>query len=747
MSLQAQTARVRGYVYEKESGEPVPYANVYIDGTTTGVFTDIDGFYTIDKLNAGTFFLRAESIGFDSVKVEVTLADGETKNLQLYLLESGIEIQEISVSARKENARRETNVSVARVTPKQIQALPSTGGDADIAQFLTVLPGVVSSGDQGGQIYIRGGSPVQTKILMDGMNIYRPFHSIGMFSVFETEALRSMDVYSAGFNAEYGTRTSAIIDIKTREGNKTRFGGLVSASPFQAKALLEGPIKKFEEGDAGSISFILTAKHSYLNETSKTLYKYATDDEYGLPYEYTDLYGKVSFLSDNGTSINLFGFNFNDKVNYPDVANLDWKSGGGGMDFRVVPRNSNMLFGGHITYSQYQSDLVDQSGLPRSNKLSDFNLNLNFAFLGRNTELRYGLDINGFETDYKFTNGFGYSFDEVVNNTDIGAFFKYKQIFNEKFILEPGIRLQYYAGQSVFSFEPRLSMKYNATDNLRFKFAGGYYSQNILSTVSDRDIVNLFVGFLSTPSSSIVKSGPDMEEVDDPLLRSRHLVLGVEIDATDQLTFNVEPYWKEFNQLVVLNRGKEQLSDPDYLAETGSSFGVDVTMDYRPVNNLNVWFTYSYGDAKRDNGYQEYPAVFDRRHNVNFLTSWAFGGDRSWELSLRWNMGSGFPFTQVEGFYGFYNFNNSEQTDIVTGNPNLTPAFSDVINGGRLPYYHRLDLGLKKTFEFGKYSKLELNASVTNLYDRENIFYVDLLTLDRVNQLPILPAMGIKFSF
>ncbi len=142
---------------------------------------------------------------------------------------------------QKEQAKSEVQISKLSVTAKQIRSLPSAGGQADIAQYLTVLPGVVFTGDQGGQLYIRGGSPVQNRILLDGMTIFNPFHSIGFYSVFETELIRNVDVLTGGFNADYGGRISAVVDVKTREGNRKRLAGLVSGSPFLAKAMIEGP--------------------------------------------------------------------------------------------------------------------------------------------------------------------------------------------------------------------------------------------------------------------------------------------------------------------------------------------------------------------------------------------------------------------------------------------------------------------------------------------------------------------------
>ena len=166
--------------------------------------SDIEGFFTINNVPVGEYNLVSQYIGYDSASVMVTVTTGSNAYQALYMIEGGVELEAVDVSASRTEAKTEVKISAVTLTPKQIRAMPSIGGEPDIAQYLTVLPGVVQTGDQGGQLYIRGGSPIQNKILLDGMTIYNPFHSIGFFSVFETEAVRNVDVLTGGFSAEYG---------------------------------------------------------------------------------------------------------------------------------------------------------------------------------------------------------------------------------------------------------------------------------------------------------------------------------------------------------------------------------------------------------------------------------------------------------------------------------------------------------------------------------------------------------------
>lgn len=740
--VSAQTASLRGHVFNEATGEAVPFSNIVLAGTTLRTVTDLDGFFVFSDIQPGTYSLESTFIGYDTLRTSVTLLQGQVKYLKLYMAEAAIELKTINVSASLEQRRNEVNFSRITVTPKQIKALPSAGGEADIAQYIQVLPGVISTGDQGGQIYIRGGSPVQNKILLDGMTIYNPFHSIGFFSVFETEAIKSAEVLTGGFGAEYGGRISAIVDLKTREGDKTRYGGLVSASPFQIKGLFEGPIIPFKPENEASASFLLTGKHSYLDKTSPKLYDYATEDSLGLPYSYTDIYGKMSFLTGGGSKIDFFGFGFSDGVNLENIAKLDWTSGGGGMTFKLIPGSSNLIISGTLAYSKYQISLQEADDAPRRNEIGGFNALLDFTYYGKKSQLNYGFDLNGFSTDFAFRNFLGITFEQNDNTTELGGYLTWRQKAGAV-IIEPGVRAQFYASLGNVSLEPRLALKSNFSDHFRIKFAFGRYSQNLISTVNERDVVNLFVGFLSGPEERIFKPGTTTP-TKDKLQKALHVLGGFEFDLNSGWEVNVEGYFKGFTQLISINRNKLSQEDSDFSTETGNAYGLDISLS-RQTQKAYFWATYSLGFVNRDDGAQKYPAHFERRHNVNLLANISLG--RSWEFSVRWNYGAGFPFTLTQGFYGNQDLLGGIDTDVLTGNPDVGIIYSDDRNSGHLPDYHRLDVSLKKTFPISRNVDFELMASATNVYNRGNIFYFDRVRYTRVDQLPILPSLTAKLDF
>jgi hypothetical protein len=443
--------------------------------------------------------------------------------------------------------------------------------------------------------------------------------------------------------------------------------------------------------------------------------------------------------------------------NYKTLADFSWNSAGGGTNFVIIPGRSAVMIGGHAAYSSYSISLKDNINPERSSAINGFNMGFDFNyFLGRD-QLKYGIEVLGFTTDYFFINSVGRTIQQKENTTELGLHVKYKKTAG-KVLIEPSFRLQWYASLSTVSPEPRLSLKYNVTDNFRLKFAGGLYSQNLISATSDRDVVNLFYGFLSGPDNL-----PDEfngEEVRHNLQKAEHLILGAEIDFGRFITMNIEGYYKNFSQLTNLNRnkvfdegkapGQPDLLTKDFIIETGDAEGIDITLKF-DNRKFYIWGVYSFAFVNRqyeniDGELEEYNPHFDRRHNINLLGVYRFGGKMDWEISARWNFGSGFPFTQTQGYYEKINFDEGIYTDYTTTNGELGILYAD-LNAGRLPTYHRLDLDLKKRFHFSEHTVLEVNASVVNLYNRKNIFYIDRITNEKVYQLPIMPSLGLSLAF
>ncbi len=724
---------IRGFVTDKENGEPVMFCNVFLESTTMGSTTNIDGMYNISKVPVGIYNLMITYIGFDTLKLKINVESGKilTKNLQLE--KSNVQLNEVKISSERNEMKTEVKTASIKITKKDIEMIPTIGGEADIAQYIQVIPGVVFTGDQGGQLYIRGGSPIQNKVLLDGMIIYSPFHSIGLFSVFDTDIIAVSDIYTGGFSAKYGGRISSIMDIKTIDGNKKRIEGKLSSNTFGSKLFIQGPLSKNKS------SFVFSGKTSYLDKSSELLYKYPIlyFDEKGLPYSFTDLYGKLHFQSKNGSKFNIFGFNFNDNVNYINISNLGWNSSGVGSEFILLPSNTNVLIEGNFAYSFYNIEIQENAAPIRKSSISGYNMGIDFTYWKPKGHIKYGFDIDGFSTNYESFNSLNHKIGLPVNTSDFSAYTNY-QYKSRRFIFEPGFRIQYY-GNIGASLEPRVGAKYIATEKLRIKASSGIYSQNILSTTSDRDVVSLFSGIISTDVEV------NIPENKQKLQKANHAILGIEYDVNSSIDFQIEGYIKDFTQLININKNMLSEDDDEFIVEKGLAQGIDFLLKYKN-RKLYLWTVYSLGYVTRENDDFKYPPHFDRRHNINFVSSYKFGKRDSWKSDLRWNMGSGFPFTQTQGFYENINFSQGINTDYTSANGSLNVTY-DEVNGGRLPYYHRLDASISKNIKFNKKTSLDITASVTNLYNRQNIFYFNRVKYERIDQLPIMPSFGLSLKF
>ncbi len=729
--------------------------------TVTGALTDVNGFFSIAGMNKGKYILKIDNMAYNTITRNIEVKDSKgilDVKFEMEKSASVKEFDEVSVSAEGKQKRNEVQVSTLKLDKKGLERIPSVGAENDIVGAFSVTPGVVTTGDQGGQLYVRGGTPIQNKILLDGMTIYNPFHSIGFFSIFETELVKNVDIYTGGFDAKYGGRISSVMDITYRDGNRKQFGGKVSASPFLAKAVFEGPLGKTTDSTNAAGSYIFSAKHSLLDYTSKSLYP-AVNEGNGLPFNFTDLYGKITFNSDGGSKFSAFGFHNQDSVNY-EIADLNWRSSGGGMNFLLVPSSSPIFIKGHINGSQYETTFTEIGTEPRNSKIGGFDLGFDFTYFLKNEgELNYGLNFNGFSTSFITYNEAKRKIESTSFTTEIGTYFNYRLVKN-RWVVQPSIRVQVYSSLGTISPEPRLGLKYNASEKLRLKFSGGRFSQNFTSASSDKDVVNLFNGLLSAPQnvqSTFVDQFQNERSVRNGIQYAWHAIGGFEYDLGKYITVNIEGYYKYFSQLSNINQNKlyedlaqfayiDDVYKKDFIIESGESYGVDLLLKYSK-ERLFLWGVYSYGYSTRWDGFMEYFPVFDRRHNINMVGSYIFGKKKDLELNIRWNLGSGLPFTPTAGFYQGENFSGGVTTDITTTNPSDVSTLLGTFNSQRLPAYHRLDVTVKKQFTFKNEDVLEVIASVTNVYDRNNIFYINRVTNKTIYQFPILPSMGISYKF
>ena len=753
----AQGQLIRGFVYEKNGGEPIPYANVTVEGSGQGGTTDLNGYFQISDVPVGLRTLTFSFLGFEAQSVEVRAYKGKPSSVKVFLEESTQLLNTVNIDVERAQKKVKVATAVVSLSPKNIETF-SAGGDPDLMKALAVLPGVVTTGDQGGQLYIRGGAPIQNLVLLDGMIIYNPFHSIGFFSVFDTDILQSANVYTAGFGAEYGSRNSSVMDVTTRDGNRSKISGKGYASTYMSKLLIEAPLGKKDENGLTNNSLFVSGKTSYLRETAPIFYPYVETRFGGLPFTFNDLYGKFTTQSKNGSKLSAKAFNFNDAVMLDSAQGIQWNSWGYGVNFVVIPPASATLIEGDFAQSQYYIQSTENPDQPRNSTINGFNGGLDFTyFIGKADEVKYGLDMIGYNTDFSYTNTLGLSLNQQESTTELGGYFNYRKV-TPLLVLEPGLRLHYYGSLSELSIEPRLGLKYNITEDFRFKASGGRYSQNLVAANSDRDVVNLFYGFLS--GATDLPSTFRDRDITSKLQMAVHGVAGFEYDLGDHWDINLESYVKDFSQITNINRNKlyddipvysdqPEILRKDFIVERGLAYGYDAVVKYE-YDRFYLWAVYAWSKVTRDDGIQVYAPNFDRRHNINLVGNAKLGKEERWFLAVRWNLGTGFPFTPTQGYYPGIDFldpfgNPDIDFDYTTANGDPTVLYGN-LNSNRLPTYHRLDASLKYTAPV-KNGTLEVTLGATNIYNRANIFYYDRVAAERVNQLPLMPTISSSYAF
>lgn len=751
--INAQEIRyeLKGYVYENETGFVVPLASVALEGTTLGAVSDDYGFFVIRKISQGTYTLIARCVGFEEFRDTVELRDDQVENVVIRLNRKSYELEAATITAARKRWERMTPVGLQRLTAESMKRAPALGVQSDLAQVLQTLPGVIFTGDRGGQLYVRGGAPVHNKVILDGMTVINPFHSLGFMSVFDTETLESVDVYSVAPGAQYGGRISSVMDIRTRPGNRSEFKGKASQSNIGFGVVLEGPLKKMTDSTLGSISYILSTKGSILKSSAPLLYPWL--DSLGLPYRYDDFYGKISFMEKNGNQFNIFGLRYSDAVNYRNEIRTQWNTTGGGFGFVISPAESNYLFINRLALSRYAGLFEDPASTPRSTIYDNLDMSIKGIHVLDRFEVTWAAEFTSVHTRYSYVN-----YDEIHKTDDIytsDAIILFQTKFiRPRWIIEPGLHLRIYSSIFTLYPEPRIKARFNITDNLSLNLAGGLYSQNLISTVSEQDVVNVFQGFYTGVET--VEKYFRGKRIYKPTQQAWHLVAGLNWFDRKNLKLSAEAYVKDFYRLI--NHNPHQMYDymgydpdfPEYLSatyiyENGWAYGIDLLMDYEN-HDYSLWLAYSLAYITREDELFKYVPHFDRRHNLNILAGYRFGKGNNWNARARWQFGSGFPFTQNTGYYeefrsedGTYVFNTKGQGEVA--------ILYGPINGGRLPAYHRLDLSLNREWNFKSGPTIELSASVLNVYNRKNVFYFDRVTQTRINQLPVMPSLGVIVKF
>lgn len=728
---QPSEVTVRGFVTDADNGQSLPGANVTLRRLDTGArlrgaVTDADGLYQVPQVPPGRYVFRVTYVGYQTY-VD-TLALGEERLVQRSLaLMEGERLGEIKIEAEGGAAQVEAGLQTIR--PKDVARVPTPDVSGDLASYLQALPSVVAVGDRGGGLYVRGGTPPQNLVLMDGALVYQPFHIVGFFSAFSEDLVASTDFYAGGFGARYSGRISSVLDVTMREGNYERIEAAGSVSPFLLSVRAEGPVVP------GTISAIGSVRASLIEQAAPVLGE-------NLPLRFGDVFLKLTRAGAQGRC-SLSGLHTYDEGQIDADAPAGrrdvfrWRNTAVGGRCLVLPGDAPFSLEVLTGVSHVRNAVGTDETPERRSSATLANAEVHLAHVRDGLRLSGGLFTRADFLDYTLGGQFvGVQADESLLLASGG----YVDVAAELGGLElnPSVALTSYYGDYGVSLEPRLRLAWRPWGEdgpTQVSAAAGVYRQTVNGISDERDAGSVFLAWLPNPVG-----GGQAEAL--------HAMVGVQ-QRVGPFRLAAEAYAKELRDIAVpiwstIARFTTRLAPAE-----GTVRGLDLRLEAQAGP---AYVFVGYGLARTEynleqpilegegvTAVQRYNPPHDRRHQVNALASFDIG---RFTASVRWQYGSGLPFTQPYGFDTLVPLLPLPNVRTVYGIPRV--LYRRPYNG-RLPAYHRLDLSVERTFPLGA-GALSVQGGVINLYDRANLFYFDIFTVRRVDQLPLLPFVGVKYE-
>lgn len=747
----AQTASLRGLVVDASNGEPLPTVNVALQneaGRLSGTSTNADGYFLANRIRPGQYVLIASFLGYATYRDTLQFEPSEQKVVNFGLHPSNLSMDEVVVTANVVG-QSVAAAGFQTITPKQINVIPTPDISGDLMAYLQVLPGVMSPGDRGGQLFIRGGTPAQNLILLDGMPLFQPFHIIGFFSAFPSEIIRTADIYAGGFGAKYGGRLSSVIDITTRNGNKQRFEGSASVATFLTSLHAEGPLNQ------GKTSFIGSIRESFTGQVLPTT---IVGD---LPFEFGDEFLKVHSNLTDGSQLSVTFINSHDRGTIdeteslksddlsdllnvstePTTDEIKWRNTSIGFRLVSVPEVAPIF--GELTgsFTNYVNEFGNPANPDRRSSARIIRSTTALAHKIDRIEFRWGAALELVELDYDL-NGVFQDLDSASDSyVEFGPFVDVGMQPTGNLSINPGLRIFFVSGeQTAIRLEPRIRSSWfpaGFAAGHELSAAIGLYHQNLVGLLDERDAGDVFTAWTFPQRGGGLPS-------------AIHGILGWRSLVGSLLELGLEGYYKTMSHLAVpawsaFPRFTTTLQDAD-----GEVYGLDARVSLN-AKFFNLFASYGlqrveYTASQESFGIwfgteqESYFPPHDRRHRVNVVLGTKLFGLA--DLDIRWEYGSGVPYTRPFGFDDWIFFETLP--DVTKESGEYRVSFERPYEG-RLPPYHRLDVSIKRGFDFAT-SRLTLQIGLFNAYDRSNLFYFDVWTLNRVDQMALVPSFGIKWE-
>lgn len=771
---------ISGKVENASSGEVLIGASVYVPGTAFGTTTNVYGFYSI-TLPADSVKLLFSYIGFK--KKEVSFLLRSDTSIDITLAENTALDEVVITADASENIQNRTQMSTVRIDMDKVNSLPALMGERDLIKTIQLLPGVQSGAEGASGLYVRGGGPDQNLILLDGVPVYNASHLFGFFSVFNADAINSVELIKGGFPARYGGRLSSVLDIRMKEGNMKEFKASGSVGIISSKLSIEGPIWKERT------SFVVSGRRTYVDILSRPFIRAASRQQEGSDviagYYFYDLNAKINHKFSNKSRLffssylgdDEFYFRIKESYNNNGFENTSNADGGLQWGNRIAALRWNYqispkLFSNTtVTYSRYrfntentfEETVRDINGNPENNRfymrffsgIDDWTAKVDFDYLpSPNHYVRFGIgDIYhqfspgaqqmeiaapGFENDTT-------SSAKRIYGHEMYAYIEDDIKISDRLKVHPGVYFTLFRVQGVNypSFQPRINARFLISRNASIKASYAHMAQ--------------FLHLLTNPTIGLPTDlwVPATREVLPEY--SHQYALGYAQTLFKQLELSIEGYYKTMNNLIEYRDGTSfQGADQDWESKIeqgrGWSYGGEVLLE-KKKGKFSGWLGYTLSWTQRQfdniNFGKPFFYRYDRRHDVSLALTYKHS-DR-WDFGLVWVYGTGNAYTLgLERYNGLnpypsFGWFNQEIEHI------------DQRNNFRAPAYHRLDIGANLHTKT-KWGTGTWSFSIYNTYNRQNPFYIywgyvdqnngndSRRALKQVSIFPLIPSISYAFT-
>ena len=752
-----QNFTVSGYVKCAETGEALIGSTIYVEELQTGTITNLYGFYSI-TLPEGNYSLMYSYIGYQDEFTKIELSDNATLNLEL--LTTAFEMEEVVIRSEAADKNiQESEMSVVKISPKNIKAIPVIFGEQDIIKTLQLLPGVNAGGEGSTGFYVRGGGADQNLIILDEAPVYSASHLLGFFSVFNSDAVKDLELYKGNAPAGYGGRLSSVLDIQMKDGNSKRFSTSGGIGLLSSRLTIEAPIVK----DKGS--FIISGRRTYAD-----IFLMFSNDPLrkNTKLYFYDLNAKTNYKINDKNRIFLSGYFGSDVFKFDDFFSTKWGNKTGTLRWNHVFGNK-LFLNSSLIYSKYDYEIgynVSGSMIDISSGIRDWNLKEDFQyFINTRNTLKFGINaiyhtFRPGEIESEDEEYFNSTFLSEKHALESAAYISHSVDVSSNFKMTYGLRYSNFTSMgpdTVYSYndqdeitgveafskgevvntygilEPRITLNFIVDGNSAIKASYARNAQylHLLSNSSAALPTDLWIS-----SSKIVK--PQIAD---------QIAIGYFRNFRDNMfETSLEIYYKKLQNQIDYQNGAEIIMNKKVESQLvfgeGRAYGTELFIKKR-TGKLTGWIGYTFSKTERsideiDDG-NWYPAKHDRTHDISIVTMYQL--NEKWNLSVSWVYNTGNAVTFPSGKYE------------IEGN--TVPAYTNR-NGYRMPDYHRLDIGATYTMKKHKRFESSLNFSVYNSYGHRNPYSISFRENEndpmrteavRLSLFQMVPAVTYNFKF